>query len=99
MINKGELQSTISKYNLGGMIDAVKWTVQDKHLTIKFNAPTKDMIGEITHTSFDIEDCEIAIYNTSQLDKLLAITSGDVNLQLEKIGKIFMMVVVIKLLV
>jgi hypothetical protein len=47
------------------------------------------MIGEITHTSFDIEDCEIAIYNTSQLDKLLAITSGDVNLQLEKIGKIF----------
>jgi hypothetical protein len=89
MINKGELQSTISKYNLGGMIDAVKWTVQDKHLTIKFNAPTKDMIGEITHTSFDIEDCEIAIYNTSQLDKLLAITSGDVNLQLEKIGKIF----------
>jgi hypothetical protein len=89
MINKGELQSTISKYNLGGMIDAVKWTVQNKHLTIKFNAPTKDMIGEITHTSFDIEDCEIAIYNTSQLDKLLAITSGDVNLQLEKIGKIF----------
>jgi hypothetical protein len=89
MINKGELQSTISKYNLGGMIDAVKWIVQDKHLTIKFNAPTKDMIGEITHTSFDIEDCEIAIYNTSQLDKLLAITSGDVNLQLEKIGKIF----------
>ena len=89
MINKGELQSTISKYNLGGLIDAVKWTVQNKHLTIKFNAPTKDMIGEITHTSFDIEDCEIAIYNTSQLDKLLAITSGDVNLQLEKIGKIF----------
>jgi hypothetical protein len=89
MINKGELQSTISKYNLGGMIDAVKWTVQNKHLIIKFNAPTKDMIGEITHTSFDIEDCEIAIYNTSQLDKLLAITSGDVNLQLEKIGKIF----------
>jgi len=89
MINKGELQSTISKYNLGGMIDAVKWTVQNKHLTIKFNAPTKDMIGEITHTLFDIEDCEIAIYNTSQLDKLLAITSGDVNLQLEKIGKIF----------
>jgi len=89
MINKGELQSTISKYNLGGMIDAVKWTVQNKHLTIKFNAPTKDMIGEVIHTSFDIEDCEIAIYNTSQLDKLLAITSGDVNLQLEKIGKIF----------
>ena len=89
MINKGELQAIISKYNLGGMIDAVKWTVKDNHLTIKFNAPTKDMIGEITHTKFDLEDSEFAVYNTSQLDKLLAITSGDINLQLEKTGKIF----------
>jgi hypothetical protein len=89
MINKGELQAIISKYNLGGMIDAVKWSIQDKQLTIKFNAPTRDMIGEVTHTSFDLEDSEIAIYNTSQLDKLLAITSGDINLQLEKTGRIF----------
>ena len=94
MINKGELQSTISKYNLGGMIDAVKWSTQDKQLTIKFNAPTRDMIGEVTHTSFDLEDSEIAIYNTSQLDKLLAITSGDLNLQLEKTGRIFSKLVI-----
>ena len=89
MINKGELQTIISKYNLGGMIDAVKWTVKDKQLIIKYNAPTKDMIGEIVHTKFDLEDSEFAVYNTSQLDKLLAITSGDINLQLERTGKIF----------
>ncbi len=89
MINKGELQAIISKYNLGGMIDAVKWTVKDKQLTIKYNAPTKDMIGEVVHTKFDLEDSEFAVYNTSQLDKLLAITSGDINLQLERTGKIF----------
>ena len=94
MINKGELQAIISKYNLGGMIDAVKWSIQDKQLTIKFNAPTRDMIGEVTHTSFDLEDSEIAIYNTSQLDKLLAITSGDINLQLEKTGRIFSKLVI-----
>ena len=94
MINKGELQAIISKYNLGGMIDAVKWSTQDKQLTIKFNAPTRDMIGEVTHTSFDLEDSEIAIYNTSQLDKLLAITSGDLNLQLEKTGRIFSKLVI-----
>jgi hypothetical protein len=94
MINKGELQAIISKYNLGGMIDAVKWSTQDKQLIIKFNAPTRDMIGEVTHTSFDLEDSEIAIYNTSQLDKLLAITSGDINLQLEKTGRIFSKLVI-----
>ena len=76
------------------MIDAVKWSTQDKQLTIKFNAPTRDMIGEVTHTSFDLEDSEIAIYNTYQLDKLLAITSGDLNLQLEKTGRIFSKLVI-----
>jgi hypothetical protein len=74
---------------LSGLIDAVKWTVQDNQLTIKFNAPTRDMIGEIVHTSFDLEDSEIAIYNTSQLDKLLNITLGDIDLRLEKTGRIF----------
>jgi hypothetical protein len=47
------------------------------------------MIGEIVHTSFDLEDSEIAIYNTSQLDKLLNITLGDIDLRLEKTGRIF----------
>lgn len=89
MINKLELQKVISKYNLGGIIDAVKWSIVDKRLTIKFQSPTRDMIGEISHTNFDLEDGEIAIYNTSQLDKLLSITSGDLNLQLEKTGKVF----------
>ena len=94
MINKGELQTIISKYNLGGMIDAVKWTVKDKQLTIKYNAPTKDMIGEVTHTNFDLADSEIAVYDTPQLDKLLSITSGDLDLQLEKIGKVFTRLVI-----
>ena len=94
MVNKGELQTIISTYNLSGMIDAVKWTVKEKQLNIKFNALTKDMIGEVTYNGFDLEDCEIAIYNTSQLDKLLGITSGDLNLQLEKTGRIFSKLVI-----
>jgi hypothetical protein len=94
MINKGELQSVISKYNLGGMIDAVKWSIQNKQLNIKFNAPSRDMIGQVTYNNFELEDSEIAIYNTTQLDKLLSITSGDLNLQLEKSGKIFSKLVI-----
>lgn len=94
MINKGELQKIISKYSLNGMIESVKWTTQNKQLNIKFNAPTKDMIGEITHTNFDLEDSEIAVYDTPQLDKLLSITTGDLDLQLTKIGKVFTRLVI-----
>ena len=88
MISKSELQSVISKYSLGGLVDAVKWEVKDKTLTIDFQPPTREMVAKVVHTSLDLEDCEIAIYNTSQLDKLLAITSGDLNLQLEKQHKL-----------
>ena len=94
MINKSELQRIISKYSLNGMVESVKWTTQNKQLNIKFNAPTKDMIGEVTHTNFDLADSEIAVYDTPQLDKLLAITSGDLDLQLEKIGKVFTRLVI-----
>jgi hypothetical protein len=94
MINKSELQRIISKYSLNGMVESVKWATQNKQLNIKFNAPTKDMIGEVTHTNFDLADSEIAVYDTPQLDKLLSITSGDLDLQLEKIGKVFTRLVI-----
>ena len=38
MVNKNTLQSVISKYNLGGLIDKVKWRVKDNTLTIYSNA-------------------------------------------------------------
>lgn len=89
MVSKLDLQKIISKYHLNGLIDSVKWVVNNKQLTIKFNAPNRDMIGEVKHDNFDLENSEIAIYNTNQLDKLLEITSGNLNLQLEKTNKIY----------
>ena len=47
MINKLDLTSVISKYHLNGMIEPVKWDIKDETLTIKFNAPSKDMIGKV----------------------------------------------------
>ena len=71
------------------MNDAVLWNIENKQLNIKFDSPTKEMLGEVIHTKFDLEDSKIGIYNTSQLDKLLSITSGDLNLQLEKVHKTY----------
>lgn len=84
MINKNELQSTISKYYLNGLVESVKWTIEDNALEIDFQSPNKDMIGRVIHTDFPLENSEFAVYDTSKLNKLLGITSGEVVLELEK---------------
>jgi hypothetical protein len=88
LISKFELQSVISKYHVGGLIESVKWGIKDKQLNIKFTSPTKEMLGEVTHTKFNLEDSNIGVSNTSQLIKLINITNGDVMLQFLKSGKI-----------
>jgi hypothetical protein len=88
MINKLQLQSLISKYHLGALIESTKWEIKDKTLTIKFMSPTQDMLGKVTYNSFPLEDCNLAIFNTTQLLKLLSVTQGDLILETTKINKI-----------
>jgi hypothetical protein len=89
MIQKLELQSVISKYFLNGLIESVKWVVKDNTLTIDFNSPNREMIGQVIHSNFPLHDSEIAIYNTSQLNKRLAITTGLIEMKLTANNKIF----------
>ena len=94
LISKFELQAVINKYYIGGLIEAVKWEIKDKQLNIKFTSPTKEMLGEVTHTKFNLEDSNIGISNTSQLIKLINITNGDVMLQFLKSHKVFTKLIV-----
>lgn len=89
MINKVELQSVINKYYLNGLIEAVKWDIKDNNLNIKFTAPTREMIGEISHNDFKLENSSFGISNTSQLLKLIGITAGEVMLSFIKNNKVF----------
>jgi len=89
MINKIELQSVINKYYLNGLIEAVKWDIKDNNLNIKFTAPTREMIGEISHNDFKLENSSFGISNTSQLLKLINITTNEVILSFIKNNKIF----------
>jgi len=89
MISKLELQAIIEKYHLKGLIENVKWEIDsNKKLTINFMAPTREMIGSLTYDGFPLPESEIGINNTTQLDKLLSITSGDLILDYAKEGKI-----------
>jgi hypothetical protein len=84
MINKSHLQSVISKYYLNGIVESVKWKVKDNILSIDFMSPTRDMIGKVEFNKFDVKDCELAIFDTSQLNKLLAITNSEVLINFNK---------------
>ena len=88
MINKSSLQSIISKYYLGGLNESTKWEIKDNKLTIKFMSPSQDMLGKITYNSFPLEDIILVIFNTSQLNKLISVTSGGLILNVSKTNKI-----------
>ena len=85
MIAKNTLQSIISKYYFGGKVESVKWVVEDKKLHIDFMAPTKDMIGRLSCDNFPIStDGTLAIFNTTQLNRLLNVLAGDLMLDTER---------------
>jgi hypothetical protein len=89
MISKNTLQSIISKYYLGGKVESVKWVVEDKKLHIDFMAPTKDMIGKLSCNNFPITtDGTLAIFNTTQLNRLLSVLSGNLVLDVSKTNKV-----------
>jgi hypothetical protein len=83
VVNKLILQSVINKYYLGEN-ESVKWKIKDKTLTIDFMSISKEVIGNITHNNIDIEDSELAIFDTKKLLNLIGITSGDLLFSLEK---------------
>ena len=89
MIAKNTLQSIISKYYLGGKVESVKWKVKDGKLDIDFMAPTKDMIGRLSCDKFPmVNEGEMAIFNTTQLNRLLNVLAGDLMLDASKTNKV-----------
>lgn len=87
MIQKLLLQSIISKYYLG-VNESVKWVIKDNTLSISFMSPNEDIIGEVTCSDFQLEDVELAIFNTNKLKNLTAVTSGELLLELIKENKL-----------
>ena len=67
-----------------GENEAVKWKIKDKTLTIDFMSVNKEVIGKISHQNFDVEDSELAIFDTKKFLNLLSITQGDLMFNLEK---------------
>jgi hypothetical protein len=88
-MTKLELQSIIEKYHLDGLVENVKWVInKDKSLSIDFMSPSREMIGSVVYNDFPLPESSIGINNTSQLYKLLSITTDDLILDLSKEQKV-----------
>ena len=88
MINKLQLQSIISNYLLGGLIESVKWVVEKNNLSVRTKTNNDNLVCELECSDFPLEDSEVAIYETSQLNRLINITSGELDLNLQKKHKL-----------
>ena len=87
MINKNTLQSVISKYYLNGLFSAVKWRIKDNTLTIY--AGEQGRACKVHLEEFNFEDCELGIFDTYKLSKLVSITNGDLLIKPVKANKIY----------
>jgi hypothetical protein len=82
-MDKTILAQIIESFYLNGLTSQVKFKVKDNEAHIKFAVDNKDCIGEVI-APITLEDCEIGIFNTGQLLKLLNITNDFIELKLEK---------------
>jgi hypothetical protein len=74
-MDKQYLLSVIDKYHLNGIVERTSWSVESDIVGIKFISEAKDLVGVIRAPGFeDIKHQEIAVFNTSQLYKLITVT-------------------------
>ena len=85
-MDKNKIDRFISKYHLAGKVNAVKWKADDNKLTATFVTEDKGLLGQVSADKFEFEDCELGIYATDQLQKLLGVLSDNVKLSLVKFG-------------
>jgi hypothetical protein len=51
--------------------------------------PYTTLFRSVQHNNFNLEDSELGIFDTHKLSKLLSITSGELNISLEKIKAVY----------
>ena len=85
-MQKSKLDKFISKYNLGGNVNSVKWKSNSDTLTTTFVTPDKSLLGTVKVDKFPFEDAELGVYQTDQLKSLINVLGDDVSLDLTRFG-------------
>ena len=83
-MQKNKLDRFISKYNLGGNVNSVKWKSTTDTLSTTFVTPDKSLLGNVKVNNFQFEEAELGVYQTDQLKSLIGVLGDDISLELSK---------------
>ena len=57
-MEKQSLNRFVSKYNLAGLVESVKWESKEGSLTTSFISDDKSVLGSVTMNEFENSDCD-----------------------------------------
>ena len=85
-MNKQRVNRFISKYYLNGTVNSIVLNSKSDKLSARFISGDKTLLGELSMDKSQIEECEVGVYNTEQLSKLLGVLDDDINISVVKSG-------------
>ena len=83
-MEKTRINRFISKYNLAGLVESVKWESKEGSLSTNFISDDKSVLGTVSLSEFDFEDSTFGVYDTTKLTKMLSVLSDDVDFDITK---------------
>ena len=84
-MEKQSLNRFVSKYNLAGLVESVKWESSEGSLTTSFISDDKSVLGSVTMKEFDSTDASFGVYDTTKLTKMLSVLGNDVDFSINDI--------------
>ena len=84
-MEKQSLNRFVSKYNLAGLVESVKWESKEGSLTTSFISDDKSVLGSVTMKEFEGLDSEFGVYDTTKLTKMLSVLGNDVDFSINDI--------------
>jgi len=84
-MEKQQLNRFVSKYNLAGLVESVKWESKDGSLTTSFISDDKSVLGSVSMKDFEGDAAEFGVYDTTKLSKMLSVLGNDVDFSISDI--------------
>lgn len=84
-MEKQKLSRFVSKYNLAGLVESVKWESKAGSLTTSFISDDKSVLGSVNMTGFDGTDSTLGVYDTTKLTKMLSVLGDGIEFSISDI--------------
>lgn len=84
-MEKQQLNRFVSKYNLAGLVESVKWESKDGSLNTSFISDDKSVLGNVSMKGFDGSNTTFGVYDTTKLTKMLSVLGDTVDFSINDI--------------